>query len=112
MLFYKGEQNNIKVVENEESYTSICDALGLEEIGFHQAYAGTRVKRGLFQSSKNVLLNADVNGAINLMRKYVVLKTYTHLSSVLGTYIQNINLKGVCNPIRIGRNLKVQSMEY
>ena len=111
MLFYKGEQNNIKVVENEESYTSICDALGLEEVGFHQAYAGTRVKRGLFQSSKKVLLNADVNGAINIMRKYVF-KTYTHLSSVLGTYIENINLKGVCNPIRIGKNLKVQSMEY
>jgi transposase len=32
---------------------------------------GKRVKRGLFQSSTGKLLNADVNGALNILRKVV-----------------------------------------
>ncbi len=32
---------------------------------------GNRVKRGLFQSSTGQLLNADVNGALNILRKVV-----------------------------------------
>jgi IS605 OrfB family transposase len=111
MMFYKGEQNNIKIVENEESYTSKCDALGLEEVGFQNEYVGRRIKRGLFQSSKNVLLNADVNGAINIMRKYVK-KTYSDLSIVLTNYLDNIDFKNVCNPIRIGKKLKVLSDDF
>ena len=111
MLFYKGKKNNIKVVENEEAYTSKCDALGLEEIGIQQEYVGKRVKRGLFQSSKNVLLNADVNGAINIMRKYVK-KTYSNLSVILTNIIDNINYKVVCNPFRTGNKLKLQPMIF
>ena len=50
-----------KVVETEESYTSKCDGLGLEEICKHEKYMGKRVKRGLFKSVKG-LINADLNG--------------------------------------------------
>lgn len=32
---------------------------------------GKRIKRGLYQSSTNRLINADVNGAVNIMRKVV-----------------------------------------
>lgn len=32
---------------------------------------GKRVKRGLFQSSKGIKINADVNGAMNILRKVV-----------------------------------------
>ncbi|ATZ81049.1 putative transposase [Bodo saltans virus] len=63
--------NRIKITE--ESYTSKCDALGLEEIKYHDEYLGKRVQRGLFSSSKNKLLNADINGAINIMRKKISL---------------------------------------
>ena len=69
MIFNKGEEKGITVTENSESYTSKCDALNLESVGFHEKYSGNRKKRGLFQSFKGVLLNADVNGAINIMRK-------------------------------------------
>ncbi len=55
----------------KESYTSKCDSLALEIIGFHEKYLGKRHKRGLFKSSKNKLINADLNGAINIMRKYI-----------------------------------------
>lgn len=69
MLFYKGADNGIKVRENEESYTSKCDALNLETVEQHENYSGERLRRGLFQSAVRVLINADVNGAINIMRK-------------------------------------------
>ena len=61
----------IKLIITEESYTSKCDSLALEEIKKHEMYLGKRIKRGLFQSSIGKLINADVNGSINIMRKVV-----------------------------------------
>ena len=60
---------NKKLIILKESYTSICDSLALEEVNIHETYKGKRIKRGLFSSSTNKLLNADINGAINIMRK-------------------------------------------
>lgn len=37
----------------------------------HENYLGKRVKRGLFQSSIGKVLNADVNGALGILRKVV-----------------------------------------
>ena len=70
-LEYKCKLCGIKVICNEESYTSKCDGLGLESIEKHEKYIGKRVKRGLFQSSVGKLINADINGALNIMRKVV-----------------------------------------
>ena len=61
---------NSLVTIQEESYTSKCDALYEEEVCKHKTYAGRRIKRGLFKSKTGKLINADVNGAINIMRKY------------------------------------------
>jgi putative transposase len=72
MVFYKGQDNGIVIKEINEAYTSICDALSGEEIGFHQNYRGKRVKRGLFQSGIGIKINADVNGQMNIMRKYLI----------------------------------------
>lgn len=68
-LKYKCEMNGITLIITEESYTSKCDTLFMEEISKHETYNGKRVKRGLYQSSTNKLINADVNGALNIMRK-------------------------------------------
>ena len=64
----------IKVTITAESYTSKCSALDLEAIGKHEdhAYAGKRVKRGLFRSASGLLINADVNGALNILRQVIV----------------------------------------
>ena len=35
----------------------------------HATYAGRRVKRGLFRSSDGTPINADLNGAYNILRK-------------------------------------------
>lgn len=65
----KCEQYGITYKEVDEAYTSKTDALAFETIGKHESYLGKRVKRGLFQSSTGVILNADVNGSLNIMRK-------------------------------------------
>jgi len=68
-LQYKGEQHGIRVIVSEESYTSKCSFLDMEEIKKQNPYKGKRIKRGLFQSEKGTLIHADVNGAYNIMRK-------------------------------------------
>ena len=70
-LRYKCEMIGIKFIMHEESYTSKCDALALEPIGKHETYLGRRVKRGLFRSSTGKMVNADQNGALNILRKVV-----------------------------------------
>lgn len=70
-LKYKCEMSGIRFICNEESYTSKCDALAYEPVGKHDTYLGKRVKRGLFCSSVGKLINADVNGAVNILRKVV-----------------------------------------
>lgn len=67
---YKGNLEGINVVEIEESYTSKCSSFDNESIEKHDNYIGNRIHRGLFKGNKS-LLNADVNGSINIMRKYL-----------------------------------------
>jgi len=70
---YKAQLVGIKVTIVEESYTSKCSALDLEQITKHEdhAYAGKRVKRGLFRTALGIIINADVNGALNILRKVI-----------------------------------------
>ena len=68
-ISYKGKLIGINVQTTEESYTSKVDHLAFETLKKHDVYLGKRNKRGLFQSSVNKLLNADVNGAIGIGRK-------------------------------------------
>ena len=68
-ISYKGRLIGINVQTTEESYTSKVDHLAFETLEKHNVYLGKRKKRGLFQSSANKLLNADVNGAIGIGRK-------------------------------------------
>lgn len=69
-LKYKAELLGIKVVMQDESYTSGCSALDLEEIGSATYNKSRRIFRGLFVSNKGIKINADINGAINILRKY------------------------------------------
>ena len=47
------------------------DFLDNEEICKHTSYKGKRVKRGLFKSNDGTLINADVNGSLNILKKVV-----------------------------------------
>ena len=71
MLSYKCRLVGIKVEIQEESYTSKCSFLDNETIEKHEKYLWKRLNRWLYQSSKGKLINADVNWALNILRKYV-----------------------------------------
>jgi putative transposase len=66
---YKAKRSGITVVRQEEAYTSKCSFLDNEAIEKHESYLGKRIKRGLFRTSNGTLINADVNGAANIVRK-------------------------------------------
>jgi len=76
-LEYKANLVGIEVIYQEESYTSKADALNFDKIPNYKdkkasyQFSGKRVKRGLYKSAKGVLLNSDVNGAINILRKVI-----------------------------------------
>lgn len=71
MLTYKCLLVGIKVITGEESYTSKCSFLDNESVEKHDTYAGKRIKRGLFKSSNGTLINADANGAYNILKKHL-----------------------------------------
>jgi putative transposase len=71
MLTYKAQLAGIQVILTEESYTSKCSFLDFEPIGKHEVYAGRRIHRGLFRASDGRLINADVNGSLNILRKVI-----------------------------------------
>ena len=66
---YKAQLTGIRVDTIEESYTSKCSFLDNEPIEKRDKYVGKRISRGLFKTSNGMLLNADVNGAYNIMKK-------------------------------------------
>ncbi|WP_300844207.1 IS200/IS605 family accessory protein TnpB-related protein [uncultured Dubosiella sp.] len=68
-LEYKCRQKGIRVILHEESYTSKCSFFDDEEITKHETYCGKRVARGLFKTKEDKLINADLNGSLNIMKK-------------------------------------------
>ena len=71
LIKYKFEAVGGIVKLVNEAYTSKCSALDLEPICKQIEYKGKRVKRGLFKSNKGVIINADINGSLNILRKVV-----------------------------------------
>lgn len=68
---YKAEYYCIDVVYTGEAHTSVCSYLNKESLEHHESYMGKRVYRGLFRSSRGVLINADVNGSADIGRKVI-----------------------------------------
>ena len=72
----------IDVIEQEESYTSKASFLDNDDIPIYEKdkndtktasykykFSGKRIKRGLYKTKEGILINADVNGASNVIRK-------------------------------------------
>lgn len=68
LIKYKAELQGIEVKFKEESYTSGCSAFDCEPIDKKHYDKTRRVVRGLFKSSFG-LVNSDVNGSLNILRK-------------------------------------------
>jgi len=77
MLEYKCQLKGIQIILQEESYTSKCNFLqqdyipifGTDDNLFNPT--GKRIKRGLYKSNCGKVINADVNGSLNILRKYL-----------------------------------------
>lgn len=75
-LEYLCELNDMVFVKQEESYTSKASFWDKDNIPVYnadnpQAYAfsGNRIHRGLYKTKNGITFNADVNGALNILRK-------------------------------------------
>lgn len=91
LLKYKLKLKGISYIETEESHTSKCSFIDREEICHHDSYVGRRIKRGLFKSKEGKKYNADINGSLNILRKYMTKTgTYTDdLHEELVAYMTN-----------------------
>jgi putative transposase len=74
MLTYKAELVGIRVCLTEESYTSQASFLDADPLPVYgdadiPAFSGQRVTRGLYRAATGRRINADVNGAYNIIRK-------------------------------------------
>jgi putative transposase len=103
-LKYKAERAGINFIIQEESYTSKVSFLdndyiptyGKDDNLFNPS--GRRVHRGLYKTSAGTLLNADVNGACNILRKYKPdafkkTKDFSYLNRIEVLRYENINNK-------------------
>jgi len=79
MLESKCGEYGMRYLETQESHTSKCSSLDNEEVKHHDVYLGKRVNRGMFRSKDGYLINADVNGAINIARKSKVNKKVSEI---------------------------------
>ena len=70
LIEYKAKLEGIKVNIIDESYTSGCSALDLEKLNEDNYDKSRRIERGLFKSDINLTINSDVNGSLNIMRKF------------------------------------------
>ena len=93
ILTYKAQKEGIKVVITEESYTSKTSFLDKELPEKHSQYLGKRVKRGLFKSSNGRKINADLNGALQILTKVV--------GNFTKDFSENSILRLVVSPVRL-----------
>lgn len=76
ILRYTAAKAGIPVVTREESYTSRASLLDLDVIPTYKkgdttnyTFSGKRVRRGQYKTDRGLFINADINGAGNILRK-------------------------------------------
>ncbi len=105
MLSYKAKLVGIRVVLTEESYTSKASFLDLDELPAYDpeeteqhSFSGKRVKRGLYRASSGSYINADVNGAYNIIRKVAPDAFAKEVESVIIHPVQLVRAKQISQP--------------
>ena len=92
------EQYGIRFIETEESYTSKASFLDSDELpkfgekteGWKQS--GRRVNRGLYRSKDGSKINADCNGAANILRK---------VAATLGLCLEGVSRGALISPLKV-----------
>jgi lycopene cyclase CruP len=92
------EQYGIKFVETEKSYTSKASFVDGDELPKYGEKlegwksSGKRTKRGLFRTANNQYINADCNGASNIIQK---------VSTTLGLDLSGVSRGALSTPLRV-----------
>ncbi|MCQ2400474.1 MAG: transposase [Lachnospiraceae bacterium] len=105
-ILYKAAAAGIAVIEQEESYTSKADITARDSMPVYgkepsaPAFSGKRICRGLYRCANGLVINADCNGAANIMRKAIPdiwkdCRDYSFLSSPEVYGFKELNPKGI-----------------
>jgi putative transposase len=92
------EQYGIELIEHEEANTSAASFLDGDSLPAHGEKpegwksSGRRVKRGLFRTAQNWYINADGNGAANVIRK---------VAATLGLDLSGVSRGSLLMPLRV-----------
>ena len=92
LLAYKCEEAGVKLIQREESYTSKASFFDMDDIPTYgekdvvPTFSGKRIQRGLYRTSNGRLINADINGASNILRK-----EFPHAFDKVGSYKYLLN---------------------
>ena len=83
-LGYLCDYYGINLIKQEESYTSKASFFDRDDIPVYNdddtrehVFSGSRVKRGLYKTSNGMCINADINGALNILKKSSVVSLTT-----------------------------------
>ena len=102
-LEHKCSNLGITFLIQEESYTSKASFIDEDDIPTYikgnntkYSFSGNRIKRGLYKTKDGIILNADVNGALNIIRKTIQTQGLNCLISV-----SKIQLGNITSPSRI-----------
>jgi putative transposase len=95
-LGYKLGSHGIELVVTNESYTSKASFVDDDKMpkrynpkaSIKRTFSGKRVKRGLYKSSDGTLLNADANGAYNILRKSDSDFSFSKLTEKVGARVK------------------------
>lgn len=95
-LEYKCENNGIKFIVTEESYTSGTSFLDNEEPNVDEYNKKRRKFRGMFVSNNGELIHADLNGAYQIGRK-INKDFFTYSNNHRQVKVITVNNKTFCN---------------
>ena len=101
LIEYKAKLKGIKVEIQEESYTSKASFFDNDKIPIYRQnkpvvkykFSGKRLHRGLYITGTGLKVNADINGSLNILRKYLKCNS--------DAILQPADRGFVVNPIRI-----------
>ena len=92
---YKLELHGIELSVTNESYTSKASFIDADSLpkkyepSMPHSFSGKRVKRGLYRSQNGTALNADANGAYNILRKSNPKFSFLELTKKVGEGISD-----------------------
>ena len=92
---YKLNDVGIRLICINESYTSKCSFLDGESISQQPIYKGERITRGLYLSSQGRIINSDVNGGYNILKKAVpnAFSMNETVDGIEGVWLHPVRLK-------------------